>query len=191
MQGYKTTEESLQDEQNKERQDEVRRFETSVTENKQTAEQANDYEQRTANENGRAEISERIEPVDEHSKGDMEYQKDKLNEEVQKQIHEDETKGNDQGDEDKPKAKDESERSDETENGNGSKENKTNPEEQGAGEENHATDKLHREDVERYQAEGRTKSDEEGSKIYDSERKQRRSSNIKTRNRPLPGITKK
>lgn len=116
------------------------------------------------------------------TKGSLENERnkeDKLNEEGQKQIHEDETRGNDQGNEDKQKAKNDSKRSDVPENGNVSKENKANPEEQGEVEENHATDKRHREDVKRYQAEDKTKSNEAGNKKYDSERKQGISSNIK------------
>lgn len=164
MQGYKTTKESVENERNKERWDEIHKYGTSITENKETVEQANDDEQTTANENGRARISERIEPEDEHSKSDTKNQEDKLNEEGQKQIYEGKTKRHDQGNEDKHKVKNESERSDGTENGKGFKENKANQEEQEAGEENHATEKRHREDVERYQAEGETKSDEAGNK---------------------------
>ena len=161
MQGYKTTKESVENERNKERRDEVHRYGTSLTENKETAEQANDDEQSKANENGRTRISEL---EDEKNKGNMKYEEGKLNAEGQKQVYEGKTKRNDPGNEERHKVKNESERSDGTENGKGSKENKANQEEKGAVEENHAIDKRQRQDAERPQAEGETKSDETGNK---------------------------
>lgn len=89
MQRYnKTTKDSVENERKKERQDEVHKYGTAVTENIETAQQAKDDEQSTANENGKARTSERIEPEHEHSKGDMKYQGDKLNEEEHKQVYE-------------------------------------------------------------------------------------------------------
>lgn len=89
MQRYnKTTKDSVENERKKGRQDEVHKYGTAVTENIETAQQAKDDEQSTANENGMARTSERIEPEDEHSKGDMKYQFDKLNEEEHKQVYE-------------------------------------------------------------------------------------------------------
>ena len=159
MQGDKTTEESVPNERKREKQDEVHNHGTSVIENKETAEQAKDDEQSTATEKGKARFSERIEPEDEHSKGDMKYQHDKLHNEGQKQVYAGKRKANGAGNEGKHKVKNESDRSDGTENGN-----TANQEKQGAVEENHATDKRKGEDVERFQAKGETKSDEAGNK---------------------------
>ena len=153
MQGYKTTKESVENERNVERQGEVHKYGTSVTENVGADKQAKDDEQSTANENGKPRISERIEPVDEHSKGDMNYQGGKLNEEEHKQVYEGKRKRNDAGNEVNHQVKNESERSDGTENGN-----QANQEKEGAVEESHATEKQKGEDVERSQAEGETKS---------------------------------
>ena len=187
MQGYKATIESVENERNKERRDEVHKYGTSLTENKETAEQANDDEQSKANENGRTKISAGIEMEDEQNKGNMKYEEGKLNAEGQKQVYEGKTKRNDPGNEERHKVKNESERSDGTENGEGSKENKANQEEKGAVEENHAIDKRQRQDVERHQAEGETKSHETGNKKRIA--KTRKKLKYQRRSRPLLEIT--
>lgn len=177
MQGYKANQDSVEMKRNKEGQDEGHKNGNSVTETKGTAEsseQARGDKQRTANENGAANIK-RIELEDEQSKGNMKYQDNKLNAEGQKQIYESKTKRNDPGHEEKHNVKNESKRSDETENGNGSKENTDNQDRQGAVKEDHVTDKRPPEDVERYQAEAEIKSDGAGNEI-DRERKQERNS---------------
>lgn len=171
LQGNKAEKESVENERNKERRDEIQKNGTSVTDNKETtklAEQANGDEQRdsTANENGEgARISERVEPENEQSKESMKYEEDKLNTEEQKRINEGETTRHDSGNEYKHKVKNESESNDGTESENGSKENKDKEEEQETVEEKDNTDKTKRKDVKRYESEDETKSDEAGKKL--------------------------
>jgi len=183
LQGYKANQESVEMKRNKERQDEGHKNGNSVTETKGTAEPS-EQAQRTANENGAAKVSERIETEDEQGEGNMKYQDDKLNAEEKKQIYESKTKRNDPGNEEKHNVKNESERSDETENGNGSKENTDHQDRQGAAEEDHVTDKRQWEDGERHQAEAEIKSEVAGNK-KDRDREQERNSIIKLKSRPL------